>query len=100
MLTKLFNLLPAEVVDRIANAGLLNFQQRGVIRTWIVGYPPDRELTYECNGLSIQILDKCSSWEWKVLDGFGIDIVESGDCPTKEEAMVSAEAWIEWFLDY
>jgi hypothetical protein len=98
MLTKLFNLLSAEVVDRIANAGLKNLQERGVIRTWIIGYPPDRESTYECNGLSIQILDKRSSWEWKVLDGFGIDIVESGNCPTKEEAMVSAEAWIDWFL--
>lgn len=98
MLTKLFNLLPPQLVEQIANAGFKNLQDRGVIRTWIVGYLPDKELTYECNGLSIQILKTSNSWDWKVLDGFGIDIVESGKSLTKEAAMLSAETWIDWFL--
>jgi hypothetical protein len=99
MLTKLFNLLPAQLVERIACAAFKNLQDRGVIRTWIVGYSPDKELTYECNGLSIQILETSNSWDWKVLDGFGIDIVESGKSLTKEAAMLSAETWINCFLD-
>jgi len=98
MLTKLFNLLPVAVVNCIGIHAFNNLQQRGVIRTWIIGYPPDKELTYEYSGLSVQLLELSNSWEWNVLDGFGIDIVESGNCPTKEEAMVSAEAWIDRFL--
>lgn len=56
MLTKLFNLLPTEVVGRIANTGLKNLQERGAIRTWIVGYTDEREITFECRGLSVQAI--------------------------------------------
>lgn len=98
MLTKLLNLLPVAVVNGIGTNAFNNLQQRGAIRTWIVGYPPERELTYECRGLSVQLLELNNSWEWNVLDGLGTDIVESGICPTKEEAMVSAEVWIDRFL--
>lgn len=98
MLTKLFNLLSSEVVDRIASAGLKNLQERGAIRTWIVGYTDEREITFECRGLSVQAIKHRDFWEWRVIDTVGIDIIKSGKSTTREEAITAAEAWIHWWL--
>lgn len=98
MLTQLFNLLPTQVVDRIASAGFKNLQNRGAIRTWIVGYTDEREITFQCFGLSVQAIKQPDCWEWRVIDTVGIDIIESGNSTTREEAITAAEAWIEEFL--
>lgn len=112
MLKKILNLLPASIVRKIGDSSFRNLQERGEIKTWMVGkYFSDAKLipgNYYYLGLQIKIV-RCSRietgyqyqvekyWDWFVYDGYGSEMLASGESKTEECAIANAQKWIEAF---
>ena len=122
MLKKLLNLLPVSIVRKIGDSSFASLQERGEVKTWIVGYTKDSSLlenssdtdlipgNYYYLGLQIKIV--CCSrrsagyqyqvekyWDWYVYDDCGSEIIANGESKTEENAIAIAQKWIEVFLN-
>ncbi len=122
MLKKLLSLLPVSIVRKIGNSSFASLQERGEVKTWIVGYTKgssflenrsDTDLipgNYYYLGLQIKIV-RCSRietgyqyqveryWNWFVYDGYGSEIIANSESKTEECAIASVQKWIEVFLN-
>lgn len=122
MLKKLLNLLPVSIVRQIGDSSFANLQQRGEVKSWIVGYTKDSLLpsdqknddlipgNYYYLGLQIKIVRHSrieagyqyqveKYWNWFVYDGFGSEIIGNGESKTEECAIASAQKWVEVFVN-
>ncbi len=118
MLKKLLNLLPAVIVRQLGDNSFASLQERGEVKTWIVGYTKDSSLpsdnksddlipgNYYYLGLQIRIV-RCfrlgdseiqNYWDWFVYDGYGSEIIANGESLIEEIAITTAQKWIDDFL--
>jgi hypothetical protein len=103
MLNKVFNLLVEKVVKviytlvkvvcKLVKVKFSDFLNRVSIKPQIVEKVPEEGLAYEYKDWSIIVYKENKFWKWGVRAGC---IIFIEDCATtKEEAIVSAEAWVD-----
>lgn len=121
MLKKLLSLLPVSIVRQIGDSSFANLQERGEVKTWIVGYTKDSSLlsdnqnddlvpgNYHYLGLQIKIT-RCSRIEtgyqyqveryytWYVYDRHGSEVIANGESVDEETAITNAKRWTENFV--
>ena len=93
MLNKLFKFRVFKVLYRIVNVRFDRFPNQAEIKTPIVEKVPKDFWVYEYNDWTIVIYKESNSWKWRV-EGGCIVLIENC-AATKEEAIVSAEAWVD-----
>ncbi len=96
MLKKIFHFLFVKVfkvVYTLVKVKFIYFFNRGAIKPQIVEKVPEEGLAYEYKDWWIIVYKKSNFWQWAVRAGCIIFIENCA--ATKEEAIVSAEAWVD-----
>ncbi|MEG4916321.1 hypothetical protein [Microcoleus sp. B7-D4] len=94
MLNKILKFLAVKVACRIPNVRFLPFANQAAAKPQIVEELPAEEgLVYEYKEWDIIIYKEGNLWKWFVRAGCIIFIESCAS--TKEEAIVSAEAWVD-----
>jgi hypothetical protein len=105
--------LPKQMVQMIGNSSFRNLQERGAVKTWIVGYfkeSNNAQIADENNeiienditvveylDLRIEVSPNKLGWFYQVYDPRTIEILQCGNLETESKAIESAKKWIYWY---
>lgn len=104
MLKNLLNLVPTRILRALGDSSFAKLKERGEVETWIVFGKKqllvDEDLipgNYYYLGMQIRILYSGNNWEWFVYDGMGEQVVANAYAESENEAIESAQEWVDMF---